>query len=160
MKTTTFEKRTFLNATAEDVFAWHMAPGALGKLLPPGDRVAVLAGAGEPISEGSRVTLRIGGPVFGRRWIAEHRDIVPGRQFRDVMVKGPFAAWEHTHCFEPAEGGGSWLVDRIEYALPLGIPGRLFLGGLVRRKLERTFTHRHEVTASALSKRPVEGTPA
>jgi ligand-binding SRPBCC domain-containing protein len=35
----------------------------------------------------------------------------------------------------------------VEYALPFGFLGRWFGGWFVRRKLERLFRFRHEVTA-------------
>ena len=73
--------------------------------------------------------------------------------FQDRQVSGPFARWEHTHTMDPDDRGGTVLVDHIEYELPLGALGRLGGGWYVRRKLERLFTFRHEVTKRACEAR-------
>ena len=85
------------------------------------------------------------------RWVAEHRDYVEGRQFRDVQVKGPFAHWEHTHRVDPDGPDTCYLEDHVEYALPFGGFGALLGGGLVRRRLRRTFAYRHRVTAQDIA---------
>jgi hypothetical protein len=83
-------------------------------------------------------------------WEAEHRDLIEGRQFRDVQIRGPFAAWDHLHRMQP-NGEGCILEDRIEYALPAGAAGRLVAGGFVHDKLERLFDYRHRTTARDLA---------
>jgi ligand-binding SRPBCC domain-containing protein len=70
--------------------------------------------------------------------------------FRDRQIKGPFAVWQHTHSFEPDGLFACYLEDRVEYALPMGALGRMFAGRLVRRKLDRLFSYRHESTARAI----------
>jgi ligand-binding SRPBCC domain-containing protein len=70
--------------------------------------------------------------------------------FRDIQIKGPFALWRHTHRFEPDGASACYLEDRVEYALPMGALGAMVAGRFVRRKLDRLFAYRHEVTASAL----------
>ncbi|MHC4550744.1 MAG: SRPBCC family protein [Planctomycetota bacterium] len=144
-----FVARTRLGAAPEAVFRWHAEPEALERLTPPWERVEVVARTGGIEEEGSRVHLRMRVGPFRRRWIAEHRDCVPGRRFRDVQVEGPFAFWEHTHSFEP-DGAGFLLEDRIVYALPGGRLAHWLVGGFVRRKLKRLFAYRHRVTADAL----------
>jgi len=144
-----FEKRTRIRASAERLWAWHAAPGALERLTPPWEAVEIVEG-GESIADGSRVTLKVGRFPFRQRWIAEHRRVQPGRGFSDVQIRGPFRVWEHDHAFEPDGRDASILSDRIEYELP---GGRLlaWLGGpLVRRKLERMFAWRHAETQRAL----------
>ena len=51
-------------------------------------------------------------------------DYVAGRQFRDVMRKGPFARWEHLHRIEPEGENACTLTDQITFELPLGALGR------------------------------------
>jgi ligand-binding SRPBCC domain-containing protein len=70
--------------------------------------------------------------------------------FRDRQIKGPFAAWQHTHSFEPDSPFACYLEDRVEYALPMGALGKIFAGRFVRRKLDRLFSYRHEFTAKAI----------
>jgi ligand-binding SRPBCC domain-containing protein len=145
-----YEKSTTIRATAEEVFAWHARPEALADLIPPFDDVRIVSRTGTGLEEGSRVVLSMKAGLFRQMWVAEHRDVIPGRQFKDVMVKGPFKSWEHTHRFEPAGEGACRLLDHIECALPLGLLGRLLGGRFVRKKLARTFEWRHETTRKAL----------
>jgi hypothetical protein len=47
---------------------------------------------------------------------------------------------------EPDGEGGSFLTDHIEYELPLGVVGNLAVGWFVKRRMERMFAYRHEIT--------------
>jgi uncharacterized protein (TIGR01777 family) len=145
-----FRKSSRLPESAERVYEWHALPGALERLTPGWEPIELVERSGG-IGEGDRAVLRVGlGPV-GVTWVAEHRDNVPGRQFRDVQVEGPFARWEHTHRFDPIEDGGSVLEDRIEYALPLEPVSDWLAAGSVRDRLDRTFAFRHRVLARDLA---------
>lgn len=144
----TFEKTSPMPCSAEELYAWHARPGAFERLTPPWSQVSVEARTGG-IEDGALATLRMGIGPLSLRWVAEHRDSVPGVQFRDVQLEGPFARWEHTHHFEPAPEG-SVLRDHIDFELPLGGLGALVGEAPVRRMLERMFTYRHRVTRGDL----------
>jgi ligand-binding SRPBCC domain-containing protein len=146
----TFVARTRLPASPEEVFRWHAEPETLERLTPPWEPVEVEERTGPIDQIGSRVHLRLRVGPFRPLWIAEHRECEPGRRFRDVMVRGPFARWDHIHSFDPHEDG-CILEDRIEYALPGGRLAHWLFGSLVRRKLERLFDYRHRVTAEAFA---------
>ncbi len=45
-------------------------------------------------------------------------------QFTDVMVKGAFHSFTHTHTFTE-QGTGTWMKDRFEYRSPFGPLGTL-----------------------------------
>jgi len=145
MITETFVHRSRIAAPGERVFQWHELPGAFEKLVPPGERVRMVAQSGG-IRDGARTELAIGLWPFRLRWIAVHEGYIEQRQFRDVQVSGPFRRWEHTHLVEPDGPHACYLEDRVEYALPLGAVGRWLAGRFVRRKLERLFDYRHRVT--------------
>lgn len=131
------------------VYQWHARPGAFERLTPPWERVEVLERAGG-IVDGARTVVRVRlGPV-GIRWVAVHRDHVPGRQFVDEQVSGPFAEWIHTHSFAPDGPSGCVVTDRIEYLPPYGILGAA-ASGLVRARVERLLAYRHAVLARDLS---------
>ena len=141
--TATFRMRTRIPATAEELWRWHARPGALERLTPPWERAEVASRTGG-IEDGSRVVLRVPLGPFRTTWVVEHRDVRPGRSFRDVQVAGPFARFEHEHRMEADGSGAAFLEDRIEYALPLGALGRALAGRRVARRLERVFAWRHE----------------
>ena len=144
-----FVKRTHFPVSAERLFAWHAEPEALERLIPPWERSQVIRRTGTLREVGSRVEIRVRiGPLW-QTWISEHTACEEGRMFRDSQIKGPFALWLHTHRFEPDGPSACYLEDRVEYALPMGMLGRMIAGRFVRRKLERLFSYRHELTARA-----------
>jgi ligand-binding SRPBCC domain-containing protein len=102
-------------------------------------------------------SLAAGTRVRMRQWVgpvpivieAVHRACQPGVSFVDEMVRGPFARWVHEHRFEAVDASTSWLVDDVEYELPLGALGAV-ASRLVERRVERMFAYRHQVTLAAM----------
>ncbi len=150
MKTEIFHKRTRLAAPAAAVFDWHLREGAFERLNPPFEPARVVSRTGG-ISDGGRVELQvpIGGP-FHQTWISQHQGYVPGVQFQDAQIKGPFASCVHTHRIEADGPDACFLDDRLEYRLPFGpfgVLGRAF----VARKMQRMFDYRHRLTAADIA---------
>jgi hypothetical protein len=139
-----FEFASELPVSAEEAYTWHTRPGALERLVPPWERVRVIGRRGA--FEDSVVTLEVPVGPGRARWVAHHREVIPGRQFVDEQVEGPFARWTHTHAFEPLGLDRCRYVDRIVYKLPLGRVGALG-ERYIRARLERSFRYRH-VTVS------------
>ncbi len=143
-----FERSCLLPVPAETAWEWHRRPGALERLLPPWERIAVVDRSGD--FETGSVVLRV--PIGPHRatWVAQHR--LGGERFEwiDSQVAGPFARWTHTHRLIPETAETSRLVDRVEYALPLG-----WIGGLaarwVERRLARMFAYRHALLPADLA---------
>lgn len=131
-----------LGASAEAVYAWHTRPGALERLTPPWEHVEIRQA--NEIAEGSRVTLRIKAGPLRWHWVARHRNIVPGRQFVDEQVSGPFAHWVHSHRFSDEADGASRILERVEFAPPFGPLGAL-AGPSLRRRVSRMLRYRHQV---------------
>ena len=91
------------------------------------------------VKEGEVRHLEIGlGPVTVN-WAAEHRDFVPGEQFVDEQVSGPFQSWVHRHLFSEQGQDECILTDQIEYRFPLNLP----FGFALKPKLEKGFRFRH-----------------
>ena len=153
-KDLTFERSLVLPVSAMDAWLWHARPGAFERLRPPWQKLEIVSREGYApdgsLAEGCRLRFRIKKGPFALTWLAEHRDVEPGRGFRDVQLEGPFAAWDHHHRFLP-KGDGCRLVDHITYRLPLGLLGRVVGGPLLRRDLDRLFEHRYHVTRRALT---------
>lgn len=145
MKKEYFTHRSEIAAPAEEVFRWHTRPGAFERLSPPWQRIEVIRRTGL-IEEGSKVELSVPAGPFRLRWLLEHCDIEPGRQFCDRSLKGPFPYWKHFHRIIPQEKDTCLLEDHIEYLPPLGRPGAFFRGKYIRANLEKLFAYRHLVT--------------
>lgn len=143
--------RSPMPVSAEELFAWHRRPNAFARITPPWENARLLE-APEPWGDGTRWIIRtqVLGPI-AFRWVAEHFNIIPDRQFCDRQIHGPFHSWEHTHRFNP-DGPTSLLEDEIDYTLPLGWPGRMLAGGLIRRRIDRMFAWRHWITRSDLER--------
>lgn len=105
---------------------------------------------GAGIADGSRTVLRIREGPVPLKWVARHRDVIPGRQFVDEQEKGPFSRWIHLHRFEPDGPGSCTLTDRVEYVPPLGPVGDLVAPLLVERRLQRLLSYRHDITRADL----------
>jgi ligand-binding SRPBCC domain-containing protein len=83
-------------------------------------------------------------------------DVVDRRRFIDVQIHGltPLVARAHF----PEGNGGVWIIDRVQYALPLGPFGRMACGTFVRRRLEQIFDFRREVLEGLLpAARTIQG---
>lgn len=95
--------------------------------------------------------MQVGLGPFHLKWVARMHDYREGVSFEDTQLSGPFAYWHHTHTFHPAENSQCMLEDRIEYRLPLGLPGQWVAAGLVRAKLAEMFAYRHRVTMNDIA---------
>lgn len=145
-----FVHRTRICASAAEAFRWHTREGAFQRLTPPWEQVRVLSQS-DGIRDGTEVTIETKFGPFALRWVARHQDFIEDVQFRDVQVRGPFAQWEHTHRFTPDGTDSFWMEDRIDYALPLGVLGRIVAGQAIAAKLARVFRYRHEVLSHDLA---------
>jgi uncharacterized protein len=151
MSTQTFSREIELPVSADDAFAWHERQEALERLIPPWESVDCVGRSGN-LCEGATVELinRIG--PLKLRWLAEHYDFEPGKQFCDVQREGPFAEWNHFHLFRSnGSSETSVLEDRVKYRVPGGWLGRLIGGRWIRNKIERMFDYRHETTCKDLA---------
>ncbi len=143
-----FEKRTRINAPPEVVFAFHERPDALTRLMPPWEQARVVERKGG-LEKGARVVLETYIGPIKQRMVAVHTAYEKGRMFQDTLIEGPFAKWVHTHTMEPDGNGATWLIDHIEYKLPLGPLGAVFGGRFAHHKLEKMFAFRHDITKKA-----------
>jgi uncharacterized protein (TIGR01777 family) len=140
-----FEFTSEMDVPSEDVFRWHERPGALQRLIPPWEKVTVIANEGG-LKDDARVEIENRFGLLSMRWKLRHLNYRFGRQFSDELLKGPFSRWHHDHLFRDGEAGRSQLTERIDWRLPLeGLLGPL-LRPYVDRELARLFTYRHEVT--------------
>lgn len=144
------ERTSTLPVSAEEAFAWHERPGAFERLVPPWERVEVLERTGG-IRDGARTVVRVRAGPVSLRWVAQHREYVPGRRFVDEQVEGPFSHWNHQHLFEPLGPSASRYTDRIEFAPPFGTLGTAAGMWLARPRTERMVAYRHSILRDDLA---------
>ena len=153
MKIYRLERRQFVPAPLATVFEFFRDAANLEAITP--------AWVGFSFATPPPAELRVGTPIDYRirlagipmRWRSRITAWDPPRRFVDVQERGPYALWEHTHLFEEHDGG-VLMIDRVRYALPLGLLGRLTHALVVRRALARIFDHRSEVVRLRFGKRP------
>lgn len=151
MPNETLTVRSPMPVSAEELYAWHARPLAFQRLQPPWEEARIVKQEGRFGTDGFLITMRAKtlGPLRAT-WVAEAFDFQPGRRFQDRCLKGPFGYWNHTHLMIPDGDSASQLEDAIEYRVPLGLAGRIFGSGMVRRRLAAVFRYRHFLTASDL----------
>jgi len=146
-----FVYRSPMPVSAADLFDWHTRPGALERLTPPWDPVKVLQRTG-PLEEGTRIVLSVPLGPARIRWVSRHSDVIPGQQFKDEQIEGPFSEWVHTHRMLPnGNSGSSVLEDRIRFDAPFGPAGRVLAGSFVPQRLGRLFRFRHDTLRGDLT---------
>ncbi len=144
-----FRRTHRLPHSPAEVFAWHMRPGALERLLPPWENVRVVAREGG-IADGGTVTVRVGSGPLRVAWTVRHTACEEGVLFRDEQVRGPFDHWVHTHRFSPDGEGGCVMEDEIDWRPPLNVDAAPFVRR-IERILERGFAFRHRRLANDLA---------
>jgi len=143
-----FTRKSPMPVSAWELYTWHARPGAFERLIPPFESVKVERVP--ELKEKEKVILEMWTGPKRDRWVGQICDVIPGKSFRDELIKGPMTAWNHHHLFRDAGDGTSILEDRVEYTLPMGCLGRTFGSGFARRKLRQVFEYRHAVTARDL----------
>ncbi|MBU1568903.1 MAG: TIGR01777 family oxidoreductase [Proteobacteria bacterium] len=140
---TLFTHSSTYSCSAAELHAWHSRPGALERLLPPWEKTMVLAKSGG-IEAGGQVLLKMHLGPFPFHYQGRHLENIPGKMFRDIQEKGPFAHWSHSHFFKDTPEGAE-LRDVVEYSLR----GHAILPGSIRnyvtKNLKRMFYYREAV---------------
>jgi len=67
-------------------------------------------------------------------------------RFVDEQTSGPFASFRHEHSFE-STASGSVMTDRVQFAAPFGMLGRVIEKLVLERYLTRLITQRGEFLA-------------
>lgn len=140
-----FVKESVINATPEDVFAFHERQDAFELLVPPWENARIVQKADiSKIGARAIIETRILG-LIPARWVAEHTIFDPPRMFEDVQVSGPFRSWRHRHIVLP-HPDGAILRDEIDFEPPMWFLGRLAAPIAILPKIKKMFDYRHEVT--------------
>ena len=146
-----FRHEARLPFPVRQVFDWHMRPGALERLLPPWEKVRVVAREGG-IDDGGLVHVKVRRGPVGSDWKLRHTAFEDGRFFRDEQESGPLVRWSHTHEFEAGDDGNALLRDRIEWEPPLGAAAAPFAQPVVEEQLRRLFAFRQKRLVHDLSR--------
>ena len=126
----------------EETFAFFSRPENLQQITPPWLDFHILRVESE-LHPGSLIEYRLKVHGIPMRWVSEITDWSPPHRFVDTQLRGPYALWHHEHTFA-SEGGGTRISDRVTYALPFGVLGRLAHRLITRRDVEAIFAFRRQ----------------
>lgn len=143
MKEYLLEQSVWVPRLVSEVFPFFAAAENLGVITPPELGFRIDSELPIEMRAGALIeyTIRLHGlPMKWRTLISKWN---PPYSFEDTQLTGPYAKWVHTHKFVE-EWGGTKIEDRIVYALPFGIVGRI-AHPVVRAQLKRIFTYRESV---------------
>jgi uncharacterized protein (TIGR01777 family) len=143
------KKVSTILAPASRVYAWHASEGAFERLCPPWENVHIVDSSGG--FDDRRVVFQVTRWGVPFRWVAEHRDVVPGESFTDVQIKGPFSKWRHRHDFIALSENRTKLVDTVHYKLPGHALSKWVAGWSVKRDIEALLAYRHAITYGDLA---------
>lgn len=140
------ERRQHLPIPLPEAWAFFSDPRNLARITPPEMGFKITGPLPEgPTYAGQRITYTVR-PMLGipLTWVTLITEVEAPDRFVDTQEKGPYAHWCHTHTFH-ADGAGTLMQDRVEYALPLGILGDLAHRLFVERQLAGIFDFREQV---------------
>lgn len=140
------EQRTVLDAPIKQVFDFFSRAENLGIMTPDALSFSIQGQPPGQLSEGVTIDHLIRLGPLPMRWRTVIEQWAPGRMFIDAQHRGPYSCWWHEHRFEH-HGGRTIMVDRVFYALPLSVVGRLVHWLSVSRTLAHIFSHRRHAMA-------------
>jgi ligand-binding SRPBCC domain-containing protein len=125
------------------VFDFFSRAENLGRITPPEMAFRILSALPIDMRAGALIDYRIALHGIPMTWRTRITRWVPGVEFVDEQLRGPYAKWVHTHTFRDDGAGGTIVEDEVRYRLPFGMLGNL-VHFLVRRQLDRIFAFRSE----------------
>ena len=152
MKEYVLERRTKVPRPVVQVFPFFAAAENLARITPPELGFRIRSATPVAMRAGALIdyTIKLWGLPFA--WRTEITAWDPPHSFEDTQLRGPYAKWVHQHSFVE-DTGGTAMIDRVTYALPLGVIGRI-AHPLIKRQLRRIFDYRESVLRRELVERP------
>jgi len=151
-----FELSTYLPVRRGTAFDLSLSIDAhLGSFEHSGERAIAGVTAGV-IGMGEFVTWRA--RHFGVTWTMTSVITEWDRpaRFVDEQRKGPFKSFHHEHVFSE-EGEGTRMTDRVRFAAPFGLLGRLVERAVLARYLRHLIDVRNEFLITEARRRAAEG---
>ncbi|MGA3210812.1 MAG: TIGR01777 family oxidoreductase [Terriglobales bacterium] len=135
--------RTVLDCPVEQAFPFFSKAENLGLITPAAMRFQI-DGTAPALALGATIDYRLRVGPIPIQWRTRIEDWEPQHRFVDVQESGPYRGWWHEHTFY-AEGDRTVMEDRVLYAPPLGLLGRLANRMFVVPTLRKIFGYRGDV---------------
>jgi ligand-binding SRPBCC domain-containing protein len=131
------------------VFDFFSRAENLAVITPPELAFSIRSRLPIEMRAGTLIDYTIGLYGVPMKWRTRITRWVPGEEFEDEQLRGPYALWLHRHRFTDDGAGGTRIDDEVRYRLPFGRLGDV-AHPLVRPQLRRIFTYRTEAVRRAL----------
>lgn len=156
MKIYNLKRTQTLPISLQEAWDFFSTPNNLSKITPEemGFNIRYISGgcqtyAGQII----RYEIKIM-PLIYVNWTTEITHVAPLHYFIDDQRFGPYAMWHHQHHFKQTAEGVE-MTDEVNYAIPLGILGRLAHWLFVGRQVNAIFNYRYKVLENYFNKQEV-----
>lgn len=144
-----FERSVWLNASPESVYAFHQDPRNITRISPASLKVEEVS-CSVPACPREEFRLKVRQFGIPLEWVGFWEAAEFPSRLVDGARKSPFRHWRHHHVFRP-ERGGTLMTDRVEYALPFGVIGRILACTVAKGVLQVLFRSRHKATLAFFS---------
>jgi ligand-binding SRPBCC domain-containing protein len=117
---TRLERASTFAAAPDVVFQFSCDGENLPKILP--DPIVPCKGTDELIVQHNHVYMfrQWMGYLVPVRWVVRIAEFVPGVEYVDEQLRGPFVYWRHRHRCDPDGAGGTRYQDTVEFRTLLG----------------------------------------
>lgn len=146
MKVYTFIRKQVLPISLEQAWEFFSSPANLARITPSYMRFTIQhISGGKEMYAGQIIRYRLFAlPFIPVSWTTEITHVSKLSYFVDEQRFGPYAMWHHQHWFKEVSGGVE-MTDEVNYAVPLGILGRIANLLFVQRQLNAIFDYRFTV---------------
>lgn len=157
MKIYNLKRAQILPISLEEAWDFFSSPSNLSKITPDemGFEIQYISG-GNKTYAGQIIQYKV--KILGGikvNWVTEITHVYEPTYFVDEQRFGPYALWHHQHHFKKV-GNGVEMIDEVNYAIPLGILGRLANWLFVGRQVSAIFDHRYQVLEAYFAKEKEE----
>lgn len=136
-----FYGEQFLPEPPQKVFPFFQDAYNLEQITPPTLNFHIKKMSTTEIHKGTLIdyTIKIHG--IPAKWKTKIEEWQPPYKFTDTQMQGPYREWRHTHEFKEF-CGGTLLIDKVHYRLPMGYLGWIVGNNFVRKDVEQIFSFR------------------
>lgn len=145
MKKYILERRTVLKTSIDKAWDFFSNPANLSAITPRDMKFTIVTqNLPSKVYSGLKIQYLVQ-PLLGigMKWTSIIKAVNEPYYFADDQERGPYSMWHHEHSFEAA-GDEVVMKDKVTYALPYGVVGRLVHFLVVQKKLQGIFNFREE----------------
>lgn len=126
--------------------AWDFfsSPKNLAKITPSELNFNTILGGDSKAFPGQIIEYKVSPlPLYSVSWVTEITHLEKEHYFVDEQRFGPYAFWHHKHFFKQIPGGVE-MKDLVDFKIPFGILGKIFLKRLIHKELTKIFKYRND----------------